>query len=232
MKENKFLSLDFLRKNKASSLSEIFTIKKKIKIITIMSNPLLKVNGLRKPDNQWCIHVWSMLLLLCVGSINFPVLSKCWNSVIWEFKRPDTLQWSLDLETKAKGVCLEKYLLTLWALHKDNSTTPENVLGCNTGGEAITVFSGDGSHFQSILKWVCLRWWITSELFFEALRISETYQKQIFSFSVHGAILGKFPSCFQSSAEQMFRHLSCFTQCTLFTPIPPQEPAFSPTSRM
>ena len=133
-------------------------------------------------------------------------------------------------------VCLEKCLLTYKPLRKDNLRTPENVLSSMClGGEGVLFLEDGKIIFQShFLKWVCLRWWITSELFFEALRISGNLcQKQIFfsllfSAAVMLAILGKIPlPCFPELSWAGVRALSVSLSSRCYSPIPAsQEPVF------
>lgn len=61
------------------------------------------------------------------------------------------------------------------SLLKDNCTKPENVLSSTRlGGGDVLFLEDEKIIFQShFLKWVCLCWWITSELLFEDLRASE-----------------------------------------------------------
>ena len=105
--------------------------------------------------------------------------------------------------------------------HKDNLTTPENVLSsmCLSGEGVLFLEDGKIIFQRHFLKWVCLRWWITSELFFEALRISGNLcQKQIFFFFLFSAavvlaILGKIPlPCFPELNWAGVRSFISFTQ--------------------
>lgn len=116
------------------------------------------------------------------------------------------------------------------SLLKDNLTKPENVSSMCLGGEGVLFLKDEKIIFQSrFLKWVCLCWWITSELVFEALRISENLcEKQIFLVAVVLAILGKISlPCFPELSWAGVRALSISDSSRYYSPIPAsQEPVF------
>lgn len=118
---------------------------------------------------------------------------------------------------------------------EDHLTTPENVLSSMClGGEGVLFLEDEKIIFQSnFLKWVCLRWWITSELFFEALRVSENLCEKVFFFFLVWPLCWRFLDrflflAFQSSAEQVgVQVLSAADSSHYYSPIPAsQEPVF------